>query len=321
MQNQKKEWTINLEIKCLECLQKQAIRTAETIGYAPKEAMIQVGQEVVADYQKKVWEFFEKKGITLDRDREIPPTLLAVVLYDRIAQIAKNPAPYKQIKQQSIQKARVLKETLIQKLQVIAKENQLEFGLYCAVLGNVIDYGAEYAFSLEEECQRVFDTQFAYFHIEALKQRLWRAKRLVYIGDNAGENELDEILIRILKSHYPQLQIFYFVRGGEIINDVTLDDLRRSGSGLFELCEVVDSGVPSPGFIEELASGESQRLFRESDLVLAKGMGNFESMEKAAQRDLRIFFLFKIKCHVVADYLQQKLGEFVLLHPHSLKKD
>lgn len=302
------------------------MRTAEAIGYTSKEAIIQAGQEVLGDYQKRdyqknVWEFFERNGIALGRDREIPPTLLAVVLYDRIAKITQNPAPYQQIKQQSIQKAREIKEVLIQKLQTIPKENQLEFGLYCAVLGNVMDYGAEYAFSLEEECQRVFDSKFAYFHIEALKQRLSEAKRLVYIGDNAGENELDEILIRILKAHYPQLQIFYFVRGAEIINDITLEDLHRSDSELFRLCEVVDSGVLSPGFIEELASEESKRLFREADLVFAKGMGNFESMEKAAQGDLRIFFLFKIKCHVVADYLGQKLGEFVLLHPHSLKKD
>ncbi|MCL9819170.1 ARMT1-like domain-containing protein [Helicobacter colisuis] len=302
-------------------MQKQAVRTAEVINFFQKEAINQIEQEILVNYQESVLGFFEKRGIILEKNREIPPTLLAVVLYDRISKLTKNPAPYWQIKQQSIQKARLIKETLRKKLKTIPKENQLEFGIYCAVLGNVIDYGAEYAFDLEAECQKIFDTRFAYFHINVLKQQLQKAKKIIYIGDNAGENELDEVLIQILKAHYPQLQIFYFVRGAEIINDITLDDLHQSDSELFRICEVRDSGVPSPGFIYELASIESQRLFREADLVFAKGMGNFESLEKQAQDDSRIFFLFKIKCNVVADYLNQKLGEFVLLHSHSLKKD
>ena len=296
------------------------MRTAEVINFFQKEAINQIEQEILVNYQENVLGFFEKRGIILEKNREIPPTLLAVVLYDRISKLTKNPAPYWQIKQQSIQKARLIKKTLRKKLKTIPKENQLEFGIYCAVLGNVIDYGAEYAFDLEAECQKIFDTHFAYFHINALKQQLQKAKKIVYIGDNAGENELDEVLIQILKAHYPQLQIFYFVRGAEIINDITLDDLQQSDSELFRICEVRDSGVPSPGFIYELASIKSQRLFREADLVFAKGMGNFESLEKQAQDDSRIFFLFKIKCNVVADYLNQKLGEFVLLHSHSLKK-
>lgn len=297
------------------------VRTTEVIKFFQKEAIERIEDEVLVDYQESVWDFFAKKGIVLEKDREIPPTILAVVLYDKISKLTKNPAPYWQIKQQSIQKARLIKETLRKKLKTIPKENQLEFGIYCAVLGNVIDYGAEYAFDLEAECQRIFDFYFAYFHIDILKQQLQKARKIVYIGDNAGENELDEVLIQILKVHYPQLQIFYFVRGAEIINDITLDDLRQSNSELFRICEVRDSGVPSPGFIYELANIESQRLFEEADLIFAKGMGNFESLEKQARDDSRIFFLFKIKCSVVADYLNQKLGEFVLLHSHSLKKD
>lgn len=53
-------------------------------------------------------------------------------------------------------------------------------------------------------------------------------------------------------------------------------------------------------------------------MVLAKGMGNFECLEDKA--DPRVFLLFKIKCAVVANFLQHTQGKFVLknLAPESI---
>ena len=136
------------------------------------------------------------------------------------------------------------------------------------------------------------------------------------IGDNAGENEFDEILIIALNLLYPHLEIFYFVRGAEIINDITLSDLKHTDSAIFTLAKVVDSGVMSPGFIESLASAEAKEIYHNADVILAKGMGNFESMENSAKQDERIFLLFKIKCDVVKNYLQKNLGDFVFFNPN-----
>lgn len=305
----------------MECLAKQAIRTAKNVDFCEIGLIGQESKKVLGNYQKEVLAFFaEKFGIVFGEDIEIPPTLLAVVLYDKISQVLQNNAPYSEIKKQSIIKARKIKEKLLERMALMPKEDRLAFAISCAVLGNVIDYGAEHSYDIEEESNKIFHTDFAYFHLEALLERLRETKKLVYIGDNAGENELDEILIEVLKDCYPQMQIFYFVRGMEIINDITLNDLKNSHSRLFTLCEVVDSGVPSPGFIYPLANVQSQTIFKEVDLVFAKGMGNFESMEKIAREDSRIFFLFKIKCNVIADYLNKKLGELVLLSPYILHK-
>lgn len=256
----------------------------------------------------------------LENDFEIPPTLLAVLAYDKIHQALNDVAPYAQIKLQSIQKARSYKQKFLESLheklshKASAKE-VLEFAIRICVLGNVLDYGAQKQFDLEEQAQKILQSSFAYFDLRAFMSLLEFAKNLVVIGDNAGENEFDEILIYALKALYPTLEIFYFVRGAEIINDITLLDLKKTDSAMLHLATVVDSGVRSPGFIESLACKKARKIYQEADLILAKGMGNFESMENAAKQDKRIFLLFKIKCNVVRDYLQQNLGDFVFFSP------
>ena len=256
----------------------------------------------------------------LENDFEIPPTMLAILVYDKICQALNDVSPYAQIKLQSIQKARNYKqkflELLREKLSHKASTKEvLEFAIRICVLGNVLDYGAQKQFDLEEQAQKILQSPFAYFDLRAFMSSLESAKDLVVIGDNAGENEFDEILIYALKALYPNLEIFYFVRGAEIINDITLSDLNKTDSAMLHLAKVVDSGVMSPGFLESLAHKEAREIYQEADLILAKGMGNFESMENAAKQDNRIFLLFKIKCNVVRDYLQQNLGDFVFFSP------
>lgn len=278
-----------------------------------------------AKIQAELREFFADKKIALDLDFEIPPTLLAVKVYEKIGAILKNPSPYQTLKKSSIATAREYKKGFLEILsQKLAQEKCDELGiltyaLKICVLGNILDYGAQCSFDLEEESQKILSANFAYFDLEKFAQKLQKAKNLVFIGDNAGENEFDEILIVALKSLYPHLEIFYFVRGAEIINDITLQDLKKSDSRLFALCRVVDSGVLSPGFIESLANTEAKKIYHNADVVLAKGMGNFESMEKVARSDSRIFFLFKIKCEVVRRFLQKNLGDFVFWNPSSHK--
>lgn len=269
--------------------------------------------------QEILREFYTTKK--LEGDFEIPPTLLAPLVYENIAKMIKDNSPYKQIKLQSIQKAREIKNQMLLKMPKSFQKNSLnlqeeleilKFGLSLAVLGNVIDYGAQESFDLENEARDILKLDFDKSKI--LLERLKIVKKLVYLADNAGENEFDEILISVFKKLNPSLEIFYLVRGEEIINDVTLEDLKVSNSKLFDLVNVRSSGVQSPGFIYGIANEESKKLFKECDLILSKGMGNFESLEKTAQNDGRIFFLFKVKCNVVARHINKNLGEFVLIN-------
>ena len=85
---------------------KQAIRTAKNIDFCEIELIEQESKKVLGNYQKEVLAFFaEKFGIVFGEDIETPPTLLAVVLYDKISHVLQNNAPYSEIKNQCIRKA------------------------------------------------------------------------------------------------------------------------------------------------------------------------------------------------------------------------
>lgn len=303
-------------------VQSQIARLFETLNIESQNLCLSPQDK--AKLQAELREFFADKKIALESDFEIPPTLLAVKVYEKISAILGVASPYQALKDSSIATAREYKKGFLEILQQkLLQERRdelaiLTYALKICVLGNVLDYGAQHTFDLEAESQKILSSNFAYFDVEKFAQKLQKAKNLVFIGDNAGENEFDEILITALKSLYPHLEMVYFVRGAEIINDITLRDLERSDSKLFGLCRVVDSGVLSPGFIESLVSAEAREIYHKADLVLAKGMGNFESMEsrvRGAISDSRIFFLFKIKCEVVRRFLQKNLGDFVFWNP------
>jgi uncharacterized protein with ATP-grasp and redox domains len=104
-------------------------------------------------------------------------------------------------------------------------------------------------------------------------------------------------------------QVLYVVKGGPIQNDLTRADLYASGLG--EALEpVVDTGARTVGLVLAETQADFQRLFREARLILAKGMGHFETLSRL--RDPRLFFLLQAKCRPVAQALQVPLGSFVL---------
>ena len=271
--------------ECLECLRTQAKRTLSYHIAAQDSFALPI----------------------LDSLPLCPPPKLAVSVYENISAFVGQKDLYKEQKTRSIQKAR----RVLQQLQAcFTASHSLEFGIRLATLGNIIDYGSASEFDVESCLFDMDSMEFAIYDIGYLEQKLASAQDLIYIGDNAGEDVFDSEFIKILLALYPTLRVYYFTRGAPIINDITLQDLHDNNSPILEVCEVVDSGVRSPGFLYECASSQAKELYDRADVVLAKGMGNFECLE--ASVDPRVFLLFKIKCAVVARFLQQSQGSFVL---------
>ena len=128
-----------------------------------------------------------------------------------------------------------------------------------------------------------------------LKSRLESAETLLYVHDNCGEVVFDKILIRIIKNLYPQIFVTSFVRGGEIINDATRKDAEFIG--LAQYSTVEDSGETVPGtYLKEL-SPRALRLFKESDVIISKGLGNLETL---FGEGYDIFYIFMCKCAHIA---------------------
>lgn len=243
-----------------------------------------------------------------------PPPKIATHIYDIVSKTLGSADPFLHIKTHSNTKAKFLRDNLlINYPKPTDSELLLEWAVKIALLGNVIDYGSQSNFDFESTHFDMQSIRFGEYALSALQSNLAHAKHLLYLADNAGEHYFDEVLIKTLKELYPYLNITYAVRGKAIINDLTIADIKRdTKSNLQSYCKLLDTGIKSPGFIYEECNLQTKEIFDKADIILAKGMGNFECLE--SKKDSRLFMLFKIKCDVVAHYCSQPKGVMMLRH-------
>ena len=238
-------------------------------------------------------------------DLNITPPEIAAEVYDFISKETQISDPFFEAKKEAIKEALKFKDILEIKLK--NSKNPLFDACKIAVAGNVIDLGVNQTYDLDKEIENIFDIEFKHNDFNELQNKLKSAKSIVYLGDNAGENVFDEILIKQVRKYANT--IYFFTRGKPIINDITVNDLKDLE--IFDLAEVIDSGVDTPGFHINRANEKAKKLFFNADLVIAKGMGNFECLFGECGRE--VFYLFKVKCEVVARACQSDVGDDVLL--------
>ncbi len=281
---------MTIDEACVGCIINQSVKVANAI-----HASESLSNELTSTVTKMSEGFSYK---------DTPPEIASYV-YEKMAEIANKTDLYDEVKEISTKKALSFVPLLKEKLS--ASSNKLLTATKIAVAGNVIDLAAEVEFDLEEELTKIFDTHFAYNDFDMLKDRLDSSKSVLVIGDNVGEHIFDYMFIETLKELYPNVKYSYMVRGNPIINDVTM--LEAKEAGFDELCELVDSGVNTPGFTYERANSYSKELFDSADLIISKGMGNYECLSPSHRKE--ICFLLKIKCSVVAASLKREIGDIV----------
>lgn len=132
--------------------------------------------------------------------------------------------------------------------------------------------------------------------LESFKNKLQTAKTLCFLHDNCGEIVLDKILIRVIKSIYPQIAVTSVVRGKPVINDVTVKDAQEVG--LDRIATVADNGTDIPGTYLKEVSPETIKLLNESDVIISKGLGNLETLYGGCYG---IFYAFNCKCAHISE--------------------
>ena len=281
---------MNIEQACVECIINQSIKVSNAIN---------ADDNLSSNLTSTVKEMSKNFSF-----KDNPPEIASYV-YEKMAQIADKEDLYDEVKQLSTKKAKSFIPIL--KDKITKSKNRLLTATKIAVAGNVIDLAAEVEFDLDEELEKIFHTEFSHNDFDKFKTQLSLAKKVVYLADNVGEHIFDYMFIEVLQELYPDLEIYYLVRGNPIINDVTIKEAREAGFD--KLCHLVDSGVNTPGFAYSRTTKEAKELFDSADLVISKGMGNYECLSPT-HRD-NICFLLKVKCGVVANSLDMELGDIV----------
>ena len=90
--------------------------------------------------------------------------------------------------------------------------------------------------------------------------------------------------------------------------DISLLTLKEAQI-LKNCAQLIDTGVATPGYDLNEINAESKAIFDRADIVLAKGMGNFESLYQVAKRP--VYFLFVVKCTVVAEAIGKEVKELI----------
>lgn len=173
-------------------------------------------------------------------------------------------------------------------------EDPLEKSLLYARIGNYIDFAA-----LSNVDQATVLTLLEEKSTESLDEEEYRnflrdlssAKKLVYLTDNCGEVVLDKLAVKILKEKYPDLDITVIVRGYPVVNDATMEDAEEIG--LTDLVRVIGNGSNVGGTWIPGITSEARDLLYDADLIIAKGQGNFETLNDCG---LNIYYLFLCKC-------------------------
>ncbi len=282
---------MHIEPDCIACIFNQALRVTKALELSPEES-------------KKLLD--EAACMLPDFSLSLTPPQNATPMYERFAQILGTDDIYGAKKREAIEKARALLPYCRQMIE--ASDDPLITAAKIAVAGNVIDLASEYAFDLEEEIAGVLDTPFAIDHLEMLRDDIARAKTIVYLADNAGENVFDTLYIETIKQAFPQSAIYYFVRSRPIINDISYRDITPDDP-IHRVATVVDSGVTTPGLVPEAMHPDARALFERADIIISKGMGNYECLSDYKERSL--YYLLKVKCQVVARSLHLTPGDLV----------
>lgn len=265
---------------CLSCLFDQSLRVTKLLKLDDATS-------------KKV--FDRTAQVLMEHTMSSTPPQIAKDIYQAISDVTGEKDPVALAKERATQEALKLDTSCI---------HTIADALKMAVIGNVIDFGSQEQFDLDEMIQSHLHKPFAINHTMEFMEALQHAKEMVLIGDNVGEHIFDKLLIETIKKEY-DITVHYFVRGTPIINDVTF----KEGQLLEDCAHVVDTGVGTPGYDLEEANTASKEIFDRADIVLSKGMGNFESLYDVATRS--IYFLFVVKCSVVAEETGQNIKDLI----------
>lgn len=145
--------------------------------------------------------------------------------------------------------------------------------------------------------------------LSRLYNEIKMAKRVLILGDNAGEAVFDRLLIENCPR---KTGIYYAVKSAPVINDVTADEAMDSGLG--KVATIIANGADIPGTVLEKCSPAFSEIFNTADVVIAKGQGNFETLNEERRK---IWFLFQVKCPVIAKYYHFTLSHWMILEKRS----
>ena len=267
--------------ECLDCLRTLARQTTE---FATSDPLV---RSEIERNVAKILERLSPETVPADLSNEFHPV---------IKKLSGNPNPYRARKLREIEMAK-------RAFSKIRPRGDLRGCVQVAAQGNAIDFFVDPE-SLDRELS--VRPNFVIDDIAKLERKLEGVKDILYLADNAAEVFFDLPLLTFLGG---KARVGYVVKESPVQNDLAIGDIRLTGLRL--LAEI----IPSPatvGFYPDRASPQLRERFARTDLVVAKGMGNYETLSELPESG-KFFYIFRAKCGPVARSLGIKVGDYVAM--------
>ena len=227
----------------------------------------------------------------------------------RLLREATGQDPYKKVKDEYNRIALEMLPVLRRRADTC--DDRLEYGVRAAIAGNVIDFGIYESIDLDRALEESFRSPLPAGAYADFYQAVKAGNNILYLCDNAGEIVFDRFLIEVLNGMGKKVTAI--VKGSPVINDATYED--SLAAGLHDCATVIDNGNDGIGTLLEACSPRFHEQYRHADLIISKGQANFETLVQ--EQDERIFFLFKVKCPVVAACMGRPEGDIILLRGNA----
>ena len=188
---------------------------------------------------------------------------------------------------------------------VRSSKDPLRAVFLCSILGNVLDFGIGAGYDdparLKKEFKNLLKEGLGHDDTRRIKTLLRKSENVVYLGDNCGEIVLDRLALEELKKF--DIDLTLVIKEEPILADATKKDISALGIEC-----IVDRIVEAPGFAVGIdldsLNGKFGKTMRNADLIIAKGMANFESI---SETDLApVAYLLRTKCSPVANAMGLK---------------
>ena len=179
------------------------------------------------------------------------------------------------------------------------RSDKLEAAIIVSIVGNVMDFGISDKWtsprSLLDNFDVLINEGLGYNDIDKVRPYLQEGKSIIYMTDNCGEVVLDKLLLELLATR--GCRVVLVVKGEPILTDATMKDVGELG--LDKIVEkVLTTGTFAVGIDLENIPCELRREMENADIIVSKGMANFEALSE--RLPLPTAFMLRTKCLPVA---------------------
>lgn len=288
---------MKITTECVPCLIKRIIFETEQSSDDP---------EVRAEAVRKACNVLSKIY-----DPNAVSAKVATKVHSVVYDVLGDDDPYSELKNMS---NKVAKELLPYVESIVDKsDDSLKTCMICSIVGNMMDFGIAGGSSSPDDLSEAFDEYFqqglGYSEYPRLRELIKNSKKILLFTDNCGEIVFDKILVREIKRFNPDMFLTLVVKGESVLSDATIDDALDLGFDKL-VDEILTTGCFAVGVDFDKLPEELGKALDEADLIICKGMANYETFSETSYHP--IGYLMRTKCKSISESMGVPQGVSVI---------